>query len=69
MDPNKCAKCNRELVFASDRQMLMWVMSDDKKGDAVAHKCPKCNVNYCMSCMVDTQKSCPVCKTTVINAS
>lgn len=68
METEKCVKCDRELVSASDREMLMWVMSNDPRGDVVAHICPECEDFYCMSCMVESGKSCPACGATVSNA-
>jgi hypothetical protein len=68
MEAEKCVRCDRELVFASDREMLMWDMSNDPRGDAVAHICPECEDFYCKSCMVDTGRSCPACGAEVSNA-
>lgn len=68
MDAEKCMRCERELVFASDREMLIWVTAHDPRGDAVAHICPECEDFFCRSCMVDSGMTCPVCEATVSNA-
>jgi DNA-directed RNA polymerase subunit RPC12/RpoP len=62
-----CEACGRKLVNASDGQFLMWTMSGDSRGQAVAFKCVTCGRLFCSSCIADSHKTCPKCKGDIIN--
>jgi len=67
-DNSVCVKCGRQLVFANDKQFMLWAMSDDSRGNAVAFRCPRCKKHYCSSCMLSTNRTSPCCNSSVMNA-
>lgn len=68
MESERCLMCERELVFVSDREALLWARIHDPRADSFAQVCPECEGYYCAKCAAGTSKACPVCGATVYNA-